>query len=126
MRRFFAGAVLVHLGLSASPLIHAEQSGGAVVSGTLTSAGAGAPVRKAQVRLVGTTAKLTISAVTDAAGTFTFPNVPAGEYMLKAWKTGYLDMVLGAPRPGRNMPGTRLTVSARQKLDALVALSRSF
>ena len=44
--------------------------------------------RKAQVRLVGTTSKLTISAVTDTSGRFTFNNVPAGEYMVKAGSPG--------------------------------------
>jgi hypothetical protein len=57
--------------------------------------------------------------VTDASGTFTFPNVPPGEYMVKAWKPGYLDMVMGARRPGRNVPGTRITLSPGQKLEGL-------
>ena len=118
MRRVLAGTLLIILGLSGNPS-RAQQSGAAVLAGTLTSADAGAPVRKARVRLVGTTSKLTISAVTDASGRFTFNKVPAGEYMLNAWKPGYLDMVLGARRPGRNMPGTRITLSPGQKLEGL-------
>jgi hypothetical protein len=112
-----AASLLCVLGLT-GPSISAGQSG-AIVTGMLTSADAGAPVRKAQVRLVGTTAKLTITTVSDPSGAFTFPNVPPGEYMLKAWKPGYLDIVLGARRPGRNMPGTRIAITAGQKLQGL-------
>ena len=116
--RVLAASLLCVLSLTGSLTIGAEQSG-AIVTGTLTSADAGAPVRKAQVRLVGTGSKLTITTVSDSSGVFTFASVPPGEYLLKAWKPGYLDIVLGARRPGRNMPGTRITVSPAQKLDGL-------
>jgi hypothetical protein len=118
MRRTLAASLLCVLSLTGRPSIGAEQAG-AIVTGTLTSADAGAPVRKAQVRLVGTASKLTITAVSDSSGNFTFANVPPGEYMLKAWKPGYLDIVLGARRPGRNVPGTRITVASGQRLDGL-------
>ena len=118
MRRVLAASLLSGLSLAGTPAPGAGQSG-AVVTGTLISADAGAPVRKAQVRLVGTTSKLTITTVSDPSGTFSFANVPSGEYLLKAWKPGYLDIVLGARRPGRNMPGTRLAISPGQRLEGL-------
>ena len=118
MRRTVPVTLLFGLILTSSPHLRGQQPS-AIVSGTLTSADAGAAVRKAQVRLVGTTSRQTITTVSDPAGNFTFMNVPPGEYMLKAWKPGYLDIVLGARRPGRNVPGTRITVASGQKLEGL-------
>ena len=118
MQRIVSRTLLLAVSLAISSSMAAQQSG-AVVAGTLISADAGSPVRKAQVRLVGTTSKVTLTTVSDPSGTFTFANVPPGEYMLKAWKPGYLDIVLGARRPGRNMPGTRITVATGQKVEGL-------
>ena len=119
MQRTLPGALLL-LFASTALAVDARQPGPpAVVAGSLTSTDSGAPVRKAQVRLVATTTKFTLTTVTDPSGSFTFSNVPAGEYMLKAWKPGYLDIVLGARRPGRNVPGTRITVAAGQKIEGL-------
>lgn len=95
------------------------EQAGSRVSGTLTSSDVGRPVRKAQVRLVSSTPNLTLTTVTDGSGDFTFSGVPPGEYVLKAWKPGYLDVVLGAMRPGRNMPGTRIDVRQGQKVEGL-------
>jgi hypothetical protein len=119
MNRYPAAAVLVVLTLSAAHSVEAQSDQpSATVTGTLANAETGAPVRKAQVRLVQRTG-VTLTTVTDPAGAFVFANVPAGEYMLKAWKPGYLDVVLGARRPGRYMPGTLLTIRAGQKLGGL-------
>src|SRR5688500_20391258 len=108
MRRVLAASLLSGLSLAGTPAPGAGQSG-AVVTGTLISADAGAPVRKAQVRLVGTTSKLTITTASDPSSTFSFANVPSGEYLPKAWKPGNPDVVPGARPPGRSIPGTRPT-----------------
>jgi protocatechuate 3,4-dioxygenase beta subunit len=120
MRQRVTRTVLVVFALSCVQGAHAQQAEPpATLSGTLTSSEAGRPIRKAQVRLVSPAPNLTLTTVTDDSGNFTFTKVPAGEYQLKAWKPGYLDIVLGAMRPGRNMPGTRIAVSKGQKVDGI-------
>ncbi|HJR59681.1 MAG TPA: carboxypeptidase-like regulatory domain-containing protein [Vicinamibacterales bacterium] len=90
-----------------------------VIAGSLTSADLGRPVRKAQVRLVRATPRMTRTTTSDAEGRYTFANLPPGDYTLSASKPGYIEMVLGARRPGPGVPGTMLTLAAGHKIENL-------
>ena len=112
------------LGLLLSPLFASAQqaappTSSGVISGTLTSADLGRPVRKAQMKLVRLAPRSTTLTATDASGRFEFGKLEPGEYILSATKPGYLDAVYGAIRPGASMPGATLTVAAGQKIDNL-------
>jgi hypothetical protein len=89
------------------------------VSGIVLSADTGLPIRKGQVRLVSTTPPVTRTAATDAEGRFVLTGVPAGSYAVSASKPGYLEMVLGASRPGASMAGRQIQVVASQRVENL-------
>ena len=93
-----------------------------IIAGTLSSSDLGRPIRKATVTLTSVAAREGRTTVTDAEGRFVFEAVPPGDYSLSAAKPGYLEMTLGARRPGPRVPGIPLTLAAGQKLDQ-VALS---
>ena len=89
----------------------------ATIAGTVVAADTGQPLRKAQVRLVGSTTSSIASTVTDGDGRFVFTGVRAGEFTIAASKPSYLDMVLGARRFGLTSPGTPIQVASGQKIE---------
>src|SRR5512132_4126279 len=66
--------------------IAANAAGTGVLSGRVTST-EGAPVRRAQVLLL-CVDRITRSATTDSEGRYTFAEVPAGRYTVRATKGG--------------------------------------
>jgi hypothetical protein len=100
-----------------APAATAQQEPAGAISGVLTSADQGVPVRKAQIRLTSPKSKVARSTTTDAEGRYAFTGVAAGEYTLTASRPGYLDMVRGARRPGATAQGTLVTVADGQKLE---------
>ncbi len=95
------------------------------LTGKLTSADSTAPIRKAQIKLVTVPPYATITTVSDAEGRYEFNAVAPGDYILSAAKPGYLEMALGASRPGPGVAGTIVTITAGQKLDVSFALPRA-
>ena len=87
------------------------------IAGTLTSADLGRPIRKAQVKLVSVPGDAAYTTFSDAEGRYLFDGVKPGDYMLSATKPGYLEMALGARRPGAGVPGRILTLAAGQRID---------
>lgn len=78
------------------------------VEGTVTDAVSGLPLEAAEIALVGTS----LSAVTGATGTYSFPDIPAGAYTLEVLRYGY------APEPG-----VAITAIANQTATTNVQLS---
>ncbi len=94
------------------------------VTGTIENAATGEPVTKVSVSLRGNNAgpaPAVLWASSDAEGKYSFPDVPAGSYMVTVEKAGYLRMPLSskesrapmAPfsvRPGANLDKMTLYV----------------
>jgi large repetitive protein len=92
-------------------------TGPASISGViLTEGDTPQPVRRAEVRALaqGVPPRTTY---TDAAGRFTFGNLPLGRYTIEANKPGFVRLSYGARRYDR--PGTPVTVSDTQRTQAL-------
>lgn len=89
------------------------------VSGSLTAADTGLPVRKAQMRLVRAAPRAVLTTTTDGDGRWTFADVAPGDYTLSATRPGFIEAVFGARRPGPAAPGTAIIVAAGQKIEGL-------
>lgn len=89
------------------------------VEGLVLSNATGEPVRKAELRMMGTErtaggVPLSYSAVTDAGGKFTIKDLEPGKYRLSIHRTGFVDMQYGARGPGRG--GTVITLRKAERL----------
>jgi Ca-activated chloride channel homolog len=85
---------------AATPVRRAPNTG--QIGGTVRD-GAGAPIAQAQVQVVGTA----LSALTDTAGAYLLPAVPAGSVTLRAARAGYR----AAEAAGTVRAGGRLTLN---------------
>ena len=98
-------------------------TGSGIITGFITTAGTGGPVRRARVTLSGQELRGGRSTLTNDNGQFTFAALPAGRFTLTASKAGYVDVPFGAKRPGR--PGTPIQLADKQKLEnANIALPK--
>jgi hypothetical protein len=97
--------------------------GTGVVSGRVTVASSGAPLRHAQVMLNATDAPVRRTTTTDGEGRYRIAALPAGRYFLTANKAGYVSGQYGQRRPSE--PGTALQLSDGQSMTGVnVALPR--
>jgi hypothetical protein len=94
-------------------------TGTAALTGTITSVDGGRPMRRATVRLQGTSTPMSRTTMTDDHGNYEFKELPAGEFTLRASKPGYLDAILGQKRPGSGRPGTPLSIKDAQHLEKI-------
>ena len=85
------------------------------ISGTVVLEGAGTPVRRARVNLVGGELRGGHTSVTNDNGQFSFTGLPAGRFTMSVSKPGYVDIAYGAKRAGR--PGTPIQLADAQKLE---------
>ena len=84
-RRGWLGLGIVLL-LSAPPALLAQDEAGAL-SGTVVDQESGVPVEGARIGLLGTVDRF--ETVSDAAGAFRFPSVPAGDYAFRVDHLAY-------------------------------------
>ena len=96
------------------------------VSGRVSNAATGEPLRKAQVVLhplnAGRPNLLPYGAITDTSGAFSLSDVDPGQYALTAEHTGFVNGSYGAQQPGHG--GTPLTLTPGQVLkDADIRLT---
>ena len=94
-------------------------TGTGVIAGSITSVEGGRPMRRASVRLVGTSSPLSRTTMTDDKGNYEFKDLPAGDFTLRAGKPGYLESVYGQKRPGSGRPGTPLSLKDAQRLEKI-------
>ena len=95
------------------------QPGKGLITGTLTDAARGTPVRKATVRLARVAPGVTKTTTSDAEGRFEFTELPPGDYQMVATKPGYLDMMYGAKQPGPMSPGLAISLAENQRIEKL-------
>lgn len=74
------------------------KTGTARISGRLTAAESGAPVRRAQIRISGSEIRPSAT-TTDNEGRYEFRDLPAGRYTINASKSGYVSVGYGQSRP---------------------------
>ena len=103
------------------PAVRRIPVGTGVISGTITTADTGRPVRGARVSLVGNM-PVARAAVTDAQGTFSFERLPAGQYSIGVSRNGFLPASFGQKKPGG--PGTTFALADGQKAAADIQMIR--
>ncbi len=92
------------------------------IRGRIMSADTGAPVRRAQVRVVGPDIG-SKTAMTDAEGRYEFRDLPGGRFMLSATKSGFVTVQYGQTRPYES--GKTIELAEAQVLDkADIAMPR--
>jgi hypothetical protein len=91
----YLGLVIVILSLQNSPVPVPP----AAIQGTVVDAGTGQPLARATVQVVGVrtghSPSYLLSRDTAPDGTFSFPNVPPGDYMIEASRGGYISNAYG-------------------------------
>lgn len=101
----------------------AEPVGTAVVRGMVVAADTGAPLRKADVRLLGSTGQDNRQVTTDDDGRFELRELTGGRYTLTAAKNGFISLQYGQRRPAER--GTPIDLAMGQALDKItLALPR--
>ena len=76
-----------------------------VIAGSVVSADAGRPIRRARVTIVGGSPNVGRTALTDEQGAFRFSGLPPGQYSLTTSKGGYIETIYGQKQPGSGRPG---------------------
>ncbi len=95
------------------------QAGTAAISGRVTVAETGLPIRRAQVRVTAPEAHGSRNAMTDAEGRFTVDKLPAGRYTVMYTKAGFVQSQYGEMRPGQ--PGKAIELTEGQKVERVDA-----
>lgn len=95
-----------------------EPAGTASISGIVSAADTGRPLKRARVIVAGTgAARQPRSAVSDERGRFQVSGLPAGAYTISARKTGYVDAMFGQRRAMRT--GTPVQIADGQQLSSV-------
>src|SRR5688572_4982423 len=94
----------------------------ASISGRITTADTGAPLRRAEVRAISDRGLIRM-ATTDEQGRFVVRDLPAGTFSLHASKTGFVPLYFGQRRPFERRATIALTEG--QKASADVGLPRA-
>ena len=95
-----------------------EPKGTAAILGTVTSTATGQPLEGVRLTISG--AGLTNrQIVSDDDGRFGFLNLPAGEFTLRATKTGYVSVAFGQKEPRVGWPGTPIALADGQQIKNL-------
>ncbi len=90
-------------------------TGTGTITGEVVADATGAKLRLAHVVLIGAISGVLKVTATDAAGRFTFTNLPVDRYTIGASKLPYLGAVAGARRPVR--PGSPVALAEGARID---------
>lgn len=100
-----------------------QRTGTATISGRVTAADTGSPLRRVQVRIQGSELRGGRTALTDADGRYFVRELPAGRFNVTAMKPGYVMMTYGQKRPTQQ--GTPIELADGQIVEsANIALPR--
>ena len=91
-----------------------EQPAKAVIEGTVTISGSGAPLSQVEIIVSERGSQSPIIVKSDASGHFVVDELEPGRYFLRAGRDGYLAQNFG--QRGKNREGTALVVTQGQKL----------
>ncbi|MEX2663714.1 MAG: carboxypeptidase-like regulatory domain-containing protein, partial [Vicinamibacterales bacterium] len=99
-------------------------TGTGAIMGKVTTADENRPIRRVQISLSSTALSENKTMSTSSQGTFAFTELPAGRYMLTAFRGGYLRLQYGQRRPGE--PGRPIQLGEAQTVsNADFALPRT-
>ena len=98
------------------------------ISGQVVSAETGAPLAHATINLSGTAVAaagraLARTTIADEDGAFDFPDLPAGDFALRASRPGY--QLAGARRTGSLAPALRVSLTAGGSVELAVPMDRA-
>ncbi len=99
----------------APPRDNSAKTGTARIRGRVVASDNGAPIRRAQVRLVSPELRENRLATTDPQGAYEFKDLPAGRYSLTANKGSFVSLQYGQTRP--NEPGKPLQILDAQTME---------
>jgi Carboxypeptidase regulatory-like domain len=88
-----------------------------VISGTVSESDTGRPLRRVRISLEDDRAAPKAYAVTDEQGRFALVRLPSGSYILKASRTGFLEVIYGQRKPGSGRAGTPIQLADGQRLE---------
>ena len=94
----------------------------ASIYGRITAADTGAPIRRAEVRLLAEGGGVSRLATTDADGRYELRDLPAGAYRLTASRSGFVTLNFGQRRPAEAF--TAIALAEGLRLAANLALPR--
>ena len=86
------------------------------ISGTVTAADTGQPIRRATVRLTRPGGPI-VTTSTDASGRFEFGDLPAGRVTVTVFKAGFVQPSLGYGSPPAGEPVRAIDLAPGQRLD---------
>lgn len=95
------------------------------IAGVVTAGDSGRPLRRVRISLEDDRGAARGFAITDVQGRFALGQLAAGTYILRASRTGFLEVVYGQRKPGSGRAGTPIQLADGQRLEKIaMALPR--
>lgn len=104
--------------MRAQPTRDDAPRGTAIMRGQIVAADNGAPIRRAQVRIISPEVREGRVATTDGQGRFEIKELPGGRYTVSASKGGFVTLQYGQRRPSES--GTPIELGDGQTLEKIV------
>jgi hypothetical protein len=92
----------------------AQRAGTATIAGRVVDYDTSRPLKRVHVTVSGAGLSQDASALTDADGRYTIPDLPSGRYRVSVSKAGFVTVSYGERRPGRT--GTPLSLGDGQQI----------
>lgn len=88
-----------------------------VIAGAVSEGDTGRPLRRVRISLEDDRGTPKAFAVTDEQGRFSLARLPSGSYILKAARSGFLEVIYGQRKPGSGRAGTPIQLADGQRLE---------